>query len=307
MEPEVYDPTTDTWTTIPNWAWEPSRYAGKLLVLPNNKLLYIRGEDIYGHKSFYFYIINPQISFTAQQKQSPCSGEELQDAALMTDGQVIIITNKGHYFTYDPVNDIVSPTLGETPKETFYTTNYTYGAKVVALANGGALITGGLGQNSNTQNHFAYRYPAGVSSQLADGRFDHYAVALPDGKAVVFGGGAFIGLSTHLSEMYDPVTDTWAVLSDANSNAIALSQSFEYIGNDKVFGLACVDGGNLTNYGIYNLANHTESKSQELQSFLTDHFKTGICVVKLSNGDLLINGINGNDVSIKSTVRYTPQ
>jgi hypothetical protein len=308
QEPELYNPDTDTWQTIPNYSWTHSRYAGKLFLCPNGKLFYMRGDDVYGHKSLYCYLIYPDKSFTSRQFSCPFSAEEIQDAALLDNGKVMMITKVGHVFSLDIEKETIEKISIILPYESGYKLDtYTYGAKISAVPGGNAIITGGLGESTLHQNRFGYDYLSGKFF-LNDGRFDHYSITIPDGRVLIVGGGSGLtGVSSNLTEIYDPKTKTSTPINTTPVNAMNFSQSFEILDNERVFCMANnVNGVSaFGNYQIFNIKNSTYTSDQKLKTIFSNSFVDGVTVVKLKNGDLLLNGINHKKPDSRGTLKIT--
>lgn len=87
-----------------------------------------------------------------------------------------------------------------------------YYAPVVRLANGKALVIGGLTASGATASVLVYDPAANswtAAASMAAPRSDGSATLLPDGRVLVAGGENPINSAVATAEIYDPVLDTW--------------------------------------------------------------------------------------------------
>lgn len=306
--PEIYDPATNSWTKVPNYTWSHTRYSGRLILMPNGNLFYLPGININGNKSRTFHIIYPNNSFTSRVFFCPYQSEEIQDGDLMDNGKVIMVTEKGHLFLFDINTEKVESSAIILPYESGYKLDlYTTGARVTAIPGGQALITGGLGENTTHQNSFGYHYGGNGKVRMNSARFDHYSVALPDGRVYIAGGGSGItGVSSRHTEIFDPAKDTFYLVNSA-FNAINYSQSLHYF-NNKIF---CVANPSAIEYSFnvyatFDMNTHEYTYLTDLGKYLIEYFRYSVCVVKLKNGDFIFEGMNKEKPELSNLIRYTP-
>jgi hypothetical protein len=175
-------------------------------------------------------LFNP-ISFAWTAGPSMTSGRFAHSAVLLTSGKVLVV---GGADQRDPERlidtaEIFDPSAGRwlsagsigTPRKQFTLT---------ALADGGALVTGGLAADgwtvlSTTMLYNPDKNQWSPGPDLASARTAHAAAVLADGRVLVTGGADQSGRLAS-SEMFNSSANSWSAtgaLSTARSNHLAIS------------------------------------------------------------------------------------
>jgi hypothetical protein len=133
----------------------------------------------------------------------------------------------------------------------------------VVLSNGKVLVSGGLGASSIVlADAELYDPMTGAWSSaglLSVARFGHTATLLQSGKVLVTGGctASNCGTDTAVSELYDPVANTWS--PTGNLNAARYSHTAVRLKTGKVLAIGGYAGGITNSCELYNPSTGTWS------------------------------------------------
>jgi len=155
-----------------------------------------------------------------------------------SDGKIRVAGN-GTVLTYTPSTDTWTKGTDGTP---------TSNARVVALADGkllftGGIVDGGLGANTVTEYDPAADTWS-TKANLTTGRSEHAAVLLKSGKVLVTGGTGDTGRLSS-TEIYDPSTNTWT--AGPATPVAASGRGWALLSTGKVFFAGGQIGGGVTN------------------------------------------------------------
>jgi hypothetical protein len=216
---ELYDPSTGTWSATGSMA--TARAFSTATLLSDGRVLVVGGENLGG----------PLGSLATAELYDPLTGRwtatgslstarEDQTATRLADGKVLIA---GGYQQRggDPVNVLSSAELFDPDLGTWTSAGSVAatrsGHSATLLDDGKVLVAGGSrsasGEPSLTSSDL-YDPATGTWSAtgtMTQGRVDHTAILLSDGRVLV-AGGCCIGEGDVLAsaEVYDPATGTWS-------------------------------------------------------------------------------------------------
>lgn len=212
---ELYDPSTNTWTTGPGLATPRNRHTATLL--PNGKVLIAGG-----------YPFGSNLGFAGMELYDPATNawtagggllaaRAQHTATLLPDGRVLFMGGSGAA----PKGELFDPIANN--KDAAATTNLELELPSATLLSSGRVlvVTGSQPtENANRSLAAAALYDpvtnswtnAGTLSTWHDG---HTATRLGNGTVLVVGGGANSvrqgNTATDLAELNDPTTNSWSV------------------------------------------------------------------------------------------------
>jgi len=224
----TYNPSTGTWTKAPNMS--VARAYATATPLPDGRVLIAGGYDAQIRPLASSQFFNPTSS-TWTTGPTLTHGRFRQSAVLLKGGGVLVVggadqENPDRLLSsaelFDPATArwLGAGTIG-TPRAQFTLT---------ALADGRALLAGGLGADGSTILRSTVLYDPAKNEwsqgpDLASARTSHAAGVLTDGRVLVSGGADQAGRLAS-SELFDPTTNSWSAtgaLATARSNHLAIS------------------------------------------------------------------------------------
>lgn len=263
---ELYDPTGDTWTPVPDMS--VNRGPNHSAVLLKDGRVLVIGEA------------NPEIFDPMTNSwvltSEPSSLVAAFDATLLPDGRVLAIADGGEEaWLYDPVADAWTD-IADPPFVGFSPT-------LTLLGNGLVLRVGSTRPSAgvSTINHLFD--PANLTwtetGSVSVPRLDHRSVLLTTGEVLVAGGT--FGASSPSAELYDPTA--WL---PAGSPAIQRSgHTATLLWNGKTL----VAGGGTAAAEAYDEANNTWSPAGTMSAPRENH-----AAARLNDGRVLVvGGTNG--------------
>ena len=207
---ELYDPATGTFTAT--GAMHKARSGHVAALLPNGKVLIAGGADIDGGETASAEIYDPvsgKFSLTADMHPS-CYG---QNTAILLAGGKVFIGGCGTSDLYDSATGTFDTTGG-------WEINFCCPVDIwpdaqTLLTNGEVLVTGGDPGDYIGSSTFAGVYDPGAgrfrpTGPMSAARYLHTATTLPDGTALITGGGTNFGPTVGAAELYDPAIGGFA-------------------------------------------------------------------------------------------------
>ena len=237
------------------------------------------------------------------------TGEAQHIAVLLPNGKVLaaggITSGTSGFYPisnaqiYDPVTSAWTRTGSLNQARSSHT------ATSLLNANGKVLVAGGNGSGGTNSIASAEVYNPSTGSwsptgSLNNGRADHTATLLSSGKVLVAGGsGSNTTLNT--SELYNPVTTTWALTSGTLNNARKYHTA-TLLANGKVLVVGGAGDNSLLNTAeLYDPATDLWTLTGTLNSAREFHTAT-----LLANGKVLVVGGFGNTGALNSAELYDP-
>ncbi|WP_437281094.1 kelch repeat-containing protein [Sorangium sp. So ce375] len=209
---ELYNPTTNTWTSAPDMSIE--RRGHTMTVLGNGKVLVVGGfEDVPALENAALY--SPATNtWSSVGSTSIDLHRSVHSATLLQSGKVLVAGG-----WHDTIVDGPVPTALFNPS----TNTWSLAAPMLLsrrvhtatlLQNGKVLVTGGLSHIDNTATKTAELYDPMTdtwtpASDMSTSRSQHSATLLDSGDVLVVGGH---GGSSYRSttEIYHPASNTWS-------------------------------------------------------------------------------------------------
>ncbi|CAF1039681.1 unnamed protein product [Adineta steineri] len=215
---ELYNPSTETWTTTGNMHF--TRVGHTSSILNNGKLLVIGGlgvSDGYGPSLNTSELYDPSTEiWTIPNNTGNTQRRSMHTASVLTDGQVVVA---GGWVSNDVTKSVVlyDPSSESwTPTSSLNNARYSHTASI--LKNGKVLVTGGMGQIvlNTTELYDPSTRRWKTTGSLNNARYSHKASVLKNGKVLVTGGRSISNgdnISLNSTELYDPSTETWTVMA----------------------------------------------------------------------------------------------
>lgn len=207
-ESELYDPASNTWTSV--GALNVGRSSHTATLLPSGKVLVVGGVAA-TVATATAEIFDP-VSLSWSYASALPTPRFAHTATLLSSGQVLVV---GGYSTnylsdaqlYDPTGNNWSPAGSLQTARGFQT--------ATLLPNGDVLVAGGI-DNTNTALSSTELYVATSNSwsqggNLSTARYSHRAVLLANGQVLALGGDDTYGVAVYAeAEVYDPAGNAWA-------------------------------------------------------------------------------------------------
>jgi Galactose oxidase, central domain len=226
---DLYDPAARTFSATGNMA--VSRSCHTATSLNDGRVLVAGGFDGNGGELATAEIFDPAKG-TFVATASMAAPRACQTATLLKDGRVLILggLHNGPLATaelFDPANGSFSATAGPMASAHAFHT-------ATLLADGRVLVTGGLAQQFDVSSPITSVASAelfdpatgifsATTSDMGTARLGHTATLLSNGKVLIAGGSATVGVGPALAtaEIFDPATETFA-----NTGSMGTTRTF---------------------------------------------------------------------------------
>ena len=245
-------------------------------------------------------LIQPAVPLTYLTKfRSAPSFSNVQFGVPLNNGKVLLIGSDGTAELMDPVTSTSTATGSLNIRRNQST--------VTPLLDGTVLVTGGSVFNGTTTTSVAsaeiYNPATGAftlaSGSLANGRSQHAAVRLADGRVLITGGFGASLSTLQSAEIYDPATQTFS--ATGNLVSFRASHTTVLLGNGNVL----LVGGSGSSVGgeLYNPVTGTFAVTAN-STVVPRAF--GFTATLLQNGKVLLAGGGANAPSTNAAELYDP-
>jgi N-acetylneuraminic acid mutarotase len=278
-EVDIYNPTTNTWTTAAAMPKALTDHAATTLA--DGKILVCGGQDNEDDPQSSTYIYNPTSNTWTAVASMP-NGKDAHSIITLDNGSVLAINGNDNsnlnrlLYLYNPTTNIWN-TITEATTEP----NSRWGFSCTELQDNRIIFLGGVENNIRLSNAAIYNPTTNAWTAVAPmptAKSKHAAVTLDDGTVFVCGGdtGASPSAETNEAHIYSPTSDTWTAV--ASMPGTRSRHAAAKLSDGKVF----VCGGfqtasSATNVWIYNPT--TDSWTNVASSIplaLSDHAAVGL-------------------------------
>jgi len=197
---EIYDPSTNTWSSATSMSANRGLHTATLLL--NGKVLITGGCDALGSPLSSTEIYDPVTnswSSAAAMSATRC----LHTATLLSTGDVLVTGGFGLNSAeiYDPATNSWAPAASMSASRAGHT--------ATLLSNGHVLVAGGPSASAEIYDPGTNTW--GPAASMGTSRETHTATLSVNGLVLVAGGVDNSGDPLSSSEVYDPASNTWGI------------------------------------------------------------------------------------------------
>jgi uncharacterized delta-60 repeat protein len=288
---EIYNPATGTWTSTGSLG--SARCSDTSVLLPNGTVLVAGGQNSSGNALSSAEIFDPN-SGTWTATASLNTGRSVHTATLLPNGKVLVTAgreNLGNGLTSAELYDWFTPVGNWAITGTMNAPRA--GHTATSLRNGKVLVAGGENSYQPTiylTSSESYNPSTGtwsITGSMSEGRTEHTATILTNGRVLVAGGHAGCTLSS--AEVYDSSTGNWTPTGSL------IAGRYQHTATLLPNGKVLVAGGwdpcvtpttySLSSAELYNPATGTWSSTGSMNAHRNRHTAT-----LLPNGKVLVTG-----------------
>ncbi|MCB1189358.1 MAG: hypothetical protein H7A23_02585 [Leptospiraceae bacterium] len=221
---ELYDYYTDSFSGT--GSLNKARFYHTATLLNNGKLLIVGGQDsteVFDTAELY----DPSTGVFTSITSAMSSPRRNHTSTLLSDGRVLITGGSSVTSIINPTVlssvDIYDPNTETFSPNSSNLTEIRHKHSATMLASGKVLIVGGEDDSelklssAELYDLTSNTFTATTSPLQGDGRSDHTASLLLNGKVLIAGGRLNSGEYLTGAELYDPTTDGFSFLSNQNS------------------------------------------------------------------------------------------
>lgn len=302
---EIYDPTTNSWTLLPDSMTSPRQFHTATL-LTDGRVLLAGGQSGLLTLSDSVELFDPQDeTFTEVMNNNVLSARKDHTATRLPDGTVLIAGGQtslsGPMISYTDTTAIFNPTDNSLSVGASFSGHR--GAHTATLLNNGkVLVAGGRYYSLATAYRTSVQLYDPVTENWSDGAALSTGVAYhstslqPNGDLLVCGG--FNGAALSQCERYDPDVNTWSSAASFNQaryfHAVVLLPS----------GSLVAVGGTDGSAARFSVERFDPPKGFKQAAASMLNAITPETVTRLPNGRLLITGIRIGDQNTNFTEIY---
>ena len=258
---EMYDPANDSWSLVTPLI--SARGDHTSVILPDGRVLVTGGTDSNSKKLTSTELYDPSTSLgTWTSSCDLLMGRSYNTITLLSNGKVLVAGGDGSAGTTNTA-EVYDPTVATTPCRWTQVGNMSQPRNTptaTLLNDGTVLVAGGFnvtGQNLTVFSSSELFNPntnawSRTTGSLTDGRYQHTATLLNNGKVLVAGGYNAGNPPLATAELYDPSTGLWTPTGSlATARAI---HTATLLSNGKVLVMGGLDssGNPLASTEIYD-------------------------------------------------------
>ncbi|KYF93736.1 hypothetical protein BE20_08485 [Sorangium cellulosum] len=242
---QLFDPTTDTWSSVgsssnPNLDLE----GHTATLLPNGKVLVVGGMHLGSATVGTAALFNPANNTWSTVASLPVMAERAHHAATLLANGRVLVSGGRHFFgehtsryVYHPLSDLWTTPASYIPARVYHT--------LTLLGNGKVLAAGGATDSCDVYDPASNTWSGII---VIGARISPTATLLNDGKVLIAGG---LGSSNarRTAYIYDPVANIANVTGEMNDARYA--HAAVRFGNGKVLVVGGSAGSALSSAEIY--------------------------------------------------------
>jgi Kelch motif/Galactose oxidase, central domain len=314
-EADLYDPTTDTFS--PTGAMATARGMHTATLLADGRVL-VAGGGPEGWAGDYTYLRSAELYDPRTGTFSPTgpmvATREYHTATLLLDGRVLIAGGNdagdravASAEVYDPKTGTFSPTGPMATARGFHTATLLADGRVLIAGGDPAAWTSGGPFLASAEIYDPRTGTFSPTGSLVEGRAEHAATLLADGRVLVTGGTDTGAVSLASAEIYDPSTGTFTATGSMSDGRVYQTATLLPDGRVLVAG-GCPNGRvyssnpqKLASAEVYDPMAGTFSPTGPMTDGRTFHR-----AVLLADGRVLVTGGYGDVAPLATAEIYDP-